>query len=408
MQPEISFDKNGGVTDVPGFTASGVHCGIRKNKAKRDLALIVADRMCNAAAVYTTNKVKAAPILLTMEHMKNGKARAILCNSGNANACAPGGMEAANRMVSAAAAELHIDPTDIIVNSTGVIGVELPIDAIVNGIPHLVKALAVDNAPVKEAIMTTDTFSKSCAAQVQIGGKTITIGGIAKGSGMIHPNMATMFAYLTTDCNISSEMLQAALSTSTAQTYNCISVDGDTSTNDMTAILASGTAENPIIDSKNADYEAFFAAINMVNLHLAKEIARDGEGATKLITCRITGAKDETTAIKLAKSVISSSLVKAAMFGNDANFGRILCALGYAGAKFNANTVDIAFSSSAGQLLVCNQSIGLAFDEEAATKILSQKEITIEINLHDGNAAANAYGCDLTYDYVKINGDYRS
>jgi len=340
--------------------------------------------------------------------MKNGKAQAILCNSGNANACAPGGMEAANRMVDAAAESLKIDRMDIIVNSTGVIGVQLPVENIITAVPDLVKNLAADNEPVKEAIMTTDTFPKSCTAKVQIGGKTVTIGGIAKGSGMIHPNMATMFAYLTTDCNISQTLLQEALSVSVANTYNCISVDGDTSTNDMSAILASGAAGNAEITSKNADYDAFFAAMHAVNLHLAKEIARDGEGATKLVTCRVAGATDKSTAIELAKSVISSSLVKAAMFGSDGNFGRILCALGYSGAKFNSDTVDISYSSSAGQIPVCVQSTGLVFDEDLATKILSQKEITIEIALNNGDATAEAYGCDLTYDYVKINGDYRS
>ena len=404
----IKFIKDGGVTTTPGFLASGVHCGIRKNKIKRDLALILAEDICNAAAVYTTNKVKAAPIYLTMENLKNGKARAIIANSGNANACAPGGEEAAKLTATTLAAQLKIDPTDIIVNSTGVIGVPLPIDAITAAIPALAQNLSQENAPVTEAIMTTDTFPKSCAAQVEINGKTVTIGGIAKGSGMIHPNMATMFAFLTTDCNISTEMLQQAVKASADATYNCISVDGDTSTNDMTAILASGKAGNPEITTPNADYQAFLAALNAVNLHLAKEIARDGEGATKLITCKVTGAKDAANAIILAKGVISSSLVKAAMFGEDANFGRVLCALGYSGGEFNPATVDFSYVSENGRLPMCKQSRGLAFDEETAKKVLSHKEITIEIKLNNGSSSATAYGCDLTYDYVKINGDYRT
>ena len=408
MQHQISFKQGGGVTAVPGFTASGVHCGIRKNKTKRDLALIMADRLCSAAAICTTNNVKAAPVLLSIDHLKNGKAQAILCNSGNANACAPGGMDAAKAMVNAAAEELQIAPQDIIVNSTGVIGVQLPIDAITQAIPGLASSLSTDNESVTEAIMTTDTFPKSCVAQIVINGKTITIGGIAKGSGMIHPNMATMLAFLTTDCNISSNLLQQALKTSADNTYNCISVDGDTSTNDMLAILASGAADNALIDKEGADYDAFLAALNMVNLHLAKEIARDGEGATKLLTCRVAGAETTKNAIGLAKSVICSSLVKAMIFGRDANIGRVLCALGYSGIEFDPLTVDVSFSSEAGQIQVCKQSTGLAFDEDKATAILSQKEITIEVDLNMGSCHAEAYGCDLTYDYVKINGDYRT
>jgi len=405
---KIKHIPTGGVTTTPGFKASGVHCGIRKNKTKRDLALIVADRTCNAAAVYTTNKVQAAPIHLTMENLKNGLAKAILCNSGNANACAPNGAEAAKAMTDATAKALKIDPKDIIVNSTGVIGVELPVDAIIAATPALVAELSTDNEPVTEAIMTTDTFPKSYAVEVEIGGKTVTIGGIAKGSGMIHPNMATMLAFITTDCNISSQLLSKAIKNSTAVTYNCVSVDGDTSTNDMAAILASGTAENPLIDTKNADFQLFQEALNTVNLHLAKEIARDGEGATKLIICKVSGAKDEDTALMMAKSVICSSLVKSMIFGEDANGGRVLCALGYSGADFNPHTVDVNFLSQAGEISIYKQSIGLAFDEDEAKKILSQKEITIDVNLHGGNATAQAYGCDLTYDYVKINGDYRT
>jgi len=398
----------GGVTAPSGFTAAGVHCDIRRNRSKRDLALIMADRMCAAAAVVTTNHVKAAPIILTTKHLKNGRARAILANSGNANACAPGGLEAAQKCVNTAAATLGIDAEDIIVNSTGVIGQPLPVDTITSAIPILVSALSTDSAPAEEAIMTTDTFTKSVAVKCEIDGKPVIIGGIAKGSGMIHPNMATMLAFITTDCAISPTLLKEALQESTNRTYNRISVDGDTSTNDMTAILASGTACNTEITEKGTSYETFLSALNAVNLNLAKKIARDGEGATKLITCRVNGASDEKTATELAKSVISSSLVKAAMFGADANWGRVLCAMGYSGANFNTNAVSIAFSSEAGHITMCEQGMGLPFDEDHAKNILTQNEVTIEITISEGSATAEAYGCDLTYDYVKINGDYRT
>jgi glutamate N-acetyltransferase/amino-acid N-acetyltransferase len=338
-----------------------------------------------------------------MEHLKNGKARAILCNSGNANAAAPDGHEAALETVTVTAKELNISPTDIIVNSTGVIGVQLPADVIVAAAPKLVAGLSRDNIPAAEAIMTTDTFPKSWAAQFEIGGKTITLGGIAKGSGMIHPNMATMLSFLATDCAISPDLLQKALRESTRISYNQVSVDGDTSTNDMCAILASGTAGNPIIDSENEDYQKFLHALNTINLKLAKDIARDGEGATKLLICRVEGAGTYEDAAKLAKSVISSSLVKSAMFGADANWGRELCAMGYSGATFDHTRVDIAFSSIMGDIPVCKQSTGLAFCEESAKGILSEKEVTIQVTLSDGNHSAEAYGCDLTYDYVRIN-----
>jgi len=346
---------------------------------------------------------------MTMEHLKDGQAKAILVNSGNANACAPGGMEAAKACVDAAASELGISPSDIIVNSTGVIGQPLPTETITGAIPALVAALSRDSDPAAEAIMTTDTFSKSVAVQCIIGGKTVTIGGIAKGSGMIHPNMATMLAFLTTDCAISPEMLKAALQDSANRTYNRISVDGDTSTNDMTAILASGGAGNPLITKKGTDeYKVFLEALNIVNLYLAKKIAKDGEGATKLITCRVGKAVEEETAAALAKSVISSSLVKSAVFGADANWGRVLCAMGYSGMTFEPTKVDVSFSSKSGQVNVCKQGIGLDFDEDLAKKVLGCSEITIEISLNEGDETAEAYGCDLTYDYVRINGDYRT
>ena len=398
----------GGITAAPGFLASGVHCGIRKNRDKRDLALIVADRECAAAAVYTTNKVKAAPLYLTMENLKNGRARAILTNSGNANACAPGGYEAAKTTVAAAAKAAGFKPEDFIVNSTGVIGQSLPVDAMTAAMPELAKNLSPDGCAAAEAIMTTDTFAKTFAVQFTIGGKAVTLGGMAKGSGMIHPNMATMLAFLTTDLSIAPDLLQEALRASAACTYNHISVDGDTSTNDMTAILASGAANNPLINTKNDDYFIFLDALNAVNLKLAKDIARDGEGATKLITCRVEGAADEETAVQLAKSVIASSLVKAMVFGADANVGRVLCAMGYANADFNPDTVEIFFKSAAGEVTVCQNGLGLTFDEGLALKILQEKEITIGISLHMGTQSAEAYGCDLTYDYVKINGDYRT
>ena len=399
---------DGGVTATPGFTASGIHCGIRKNSNKRDLALIMADRECAAAAVCTTNKVKAAPVWLTMEHLKDGRACGIIVNSGNANACTAGDMEAAKEMVGAIAAETGLQRADFIVNSTGVIGQPLPVKAIVAGIPELVNHLSTDSLAAAEGIMTTDTFPKYTAVTFEMNNKKITIGGIAKGSGMIHPNMATMLAFITTDCAIEPELLHQALKESVESSYNCISVDGDTSTNDMTAILASGTAGNRVINKKNDNYHQFVKALTAVNLRLAKEIARDGEGASKLITCRVIGAKTDTDARRIAKSVVTSSLVKAAMFGSDANVGRVLCAMGYSGAEFEPPNVDVSFNSVAGKIKVCMKGEGLAFDEKQAKEILSQKEVTIEINLTEGRGVGVAYGCDLTYDYVKINGDYRT
>ncbi|MCL2853310.1 MAG: bifunctional glutamate N-acetyltransferase/amino-acid acetyltransferase ArgJ [Defluviitaleaceae bacterium] len=398
----------GGVTAAPGFMASGVFCGIRKNRTKRDLALIVAEQPCNAAAVYTLNKVKAAPLLLTMDNLHNGRAQAILVNSGNANACAPGGMEAAKATVAAVADAAKLSPDDFIVSSTGTIGVPLPVDTIVAGVPALVEGLSHDDATAAEAIMTTDTFTKSLAVRFTLGGKTVTLGGIAKGSGMIHPNMATMMAFITTDCSIEPAMLEEALRESSARTYNRISVDGDMSTNDMAAILASGTAGNPHISDKGEDYGKFLHALDIVNLKLAKDIAKDGEGATKLITAHVTGAMTVEDASKIAMAVIASSLVKSAMFGSDANWGRILAAMGYSGAEFEPTGVDVGFTSSAGTVDVCKDGAGMPFDEALAKQILSQSEVVIEIRLHEGDHEAQAYGCDLTYDYVKINGDYRS
>ncbi|MDR1664839.1 MAG: bifunctional glutamate N-acetyltransferase/amino-acid acetyltransferase ArgJ [Clostridiales bacterium] len=413
---------NGGVTAPKGFRASGICSGIKKNTAKNDLALIMADALCDAAAVYTTNRVKAAPVFLTKSHLSNGKARAILANSGNANACAPNGEENALRACEALSKAAGIAAEDIIINSTGVIGQPLPIEKIEAAIPLLAEKIKKISPENKEellsggdeavlAIMTTDTVKKQAACTFKLGGAfDVTVGAIAKGSGMIHPNMATMLCFITTDCNISSGMLQKALSSAARRSFNRVSVDGDTSTNDMTAILASGLAGNPLIAEENEDYKIFAEALEKVCVSLAKRIAADGEGATKLITCRVTGAADEASAEKLSMSVTSSSLVKTAMTGADANFGRVLCALGYAGADFDPEAVDISFESAAGKIPVCKNGRGLAFDETLAKEILSRDAITItcDMNQKDGGFEAETYGCDLTCDYVKINGDYRS
>lgn len=423
---------NGGVTAPKGFQASGVHSGIRRNTSKNDLALIMADELCNAAAVYTTNRVQAAPIILTKAHLANGKARAILANSGNANACAPNGDENALRACRALSGETGIPVEDIIVNSTGVIGQPLPIEVIEEAMPALVKALrghtphhsalhdlpsdtSSGDAPLSGsdeaalAIMTTDTVQKQTACRFKLGGADVCIGAIAKGSGMIHPNMATMLCFITTDCAISSGLLQKALSDATRRSFNRVSVDGDTSTNDMSAILASGLAGNLPIDEENGDYHIFADALSAICIQLAKMIARDGEGSTTLITCRVTGAEDETSAEALSMSVISSNLVKTAMTGADANWGRVLCALGYSGIDFDPDLVDVSFASSAGHLTVCRNGRGLPFDEKLAKSILSQDEILIHCEMKQaGQGAAETYGCDLTCDYVKINGDYRT
>ncbi|MCL2082563.1 MAG: bifunctional glutamate N-acetyltransferase/amino-acid acetyltransferase ArgJ [Oscillospiraceae bacterium] len=398
----------GGVCAANGFSATGIHCGIRKSRQKNDLALIFSDRECSAAAVYTTNMIKAAPLLLTKEHLKNGMARAIAANSGIANACAPGGEENARRTCAAIADQLGIGDDEIIVNSTGVIGVPLPIENIEKAVGRLVSGLSSNGSDdAAQAIMTTDTVPKQAAVQAQIAGKTITVGGIAKGSGMIHPDMATMLAFLTTDAAISSEALQKALNESNRITYNRISVDGDTSTNDMAAILANGAAGNPQIEAESDEYRIFLDALSLVNGTLARMIARDGEGATRLVSCRVTGAGDEDSAEQLAKSVISSNLVKAAMFGADANWGRVICAMGYSKAQLDPETTDVAFASEKGSIDVCRAGAGLEFDEDLAKKILSCPEVQIIVNVNGGEFEAEAFGCDLTYDYVKINCGYR-
>ena len=399
----------GGVCAAQGFTANGVHCGIRKNRTKRDLALIYSQVPASAAAVYTTNLVKGAPLIVTKKHLENGIAQAIICNSGNANTCNANGIEIAEKMSSLLAKELNVNEKDVVVASTGVIGQPLNLQVIADGIPQLCKGLSADGGKyASEAILTTDTVAKEVAVEFTIGGKTCRIGGIAKGSGMIHPNMATMLVFITSDVKISSQMLSKALKTDIQNTFNMISVDGDTSTNDMVCVLANGLAENKEIVADGEDFQVFMKALNTVNVKLCKMIAGDGEGATKLLECAVSGAKDLQTAKTVAKSVICSSLTKAAMFGADANWGRVLCAIGYSGANVDVNKIDVAFSSNKGTIEVCKNGSGVEFSEEKAKQILLEKEIIIKVNLNDGECFSQAWGCDLTYDYVKINGDYRT
>ncbi len=399
---------SGGVCAAKGFTASGIHCGIRKNKTKKDLALIYSEVPASAAAVYTTNLVKGAPLTVTKKHLANGKAQAVICNSGNANTCNANGIEIAEKMSALVSAKLNIPAEDVIVASTGVIGQPLDITPIESGMDALIVGLGNNSDDAAEGIMTTDTVKKEIAITFEAGGKTCTIGGIAKGSGMIHPNMATMLVFLTTDANISPEMLTKALSSDIKNTFNMVSVDGDTSTNDMVAIMANGMAGNAEITAEGEDFDAFMKALNTVTVYLCRMIAGDGEGATKLLECTVSGASSEEIAKTVAKSVICSSLVKAAMFGSDANWGRILCAIGYSGADVDVNKVDVSFVSKAGEILVCKDGAGVDFSEETAKEILLEKEIGIDIRLNSGDAKAVAWGCDLTYDYVKINGDYRT
>ena len=399
----------GGVTAAQGFVAGGIHCGVRKNKSKPDLAMIYSEKPCAAAAVYTQNLVKGAPILVTQKNIADGAAKAVICNSGNANTCNADGEEKAQAMCDLTAQALGIAPQDVVVASTGVIGQVLPIEPIAAGIPELVKALSADGShAAATAIMTTDTIAKEAAAEVEIGGKTVKVGGISKGSGMIHPNMATMLCFVTTDCAISPAMLDKAIHQVTEKTFNMISVDGDTSTNDTFAILANGAAGNPEITAPGPDYDAFAQALEAVCRQLSKLMAGDGEGATKLLICRVDGAMDLSMARTVSKSVICSTLFKAAMFGADANWGRVLCAIGYSGAAVDVNKIDVSFRSAKGQVDVCQNGAGIPFSEEKASQVLSEHEIEILVHLHLGEASAEAYGCDLTYDYVKINGDYRT
>ena len=399
----------GGVTAAQGFVAGGIHCGVRKNKSKPDLAMIYSEKPCAAAAVYTQNLVKGAPILVTQKNIADGAAKAVICNSGNANTCNADGEEKAQAMCDLTAQALGIAPQDVVVASTGVIGQVLPIEPIQAGIPELVKALSADGShAAATAIMTTDTIAKEAAAEVEIGGKTVKVGGISKGSGMIHPNMATMLCFVTTDCAISPAMLDKAIHQVTEKTFNMISVDGDTSTNDTCVVLANGLAGNTPITGPGADYDTFFAALRHVCEYEAKMIASDGEGAGRLVTCTVQGAETEEQAEQMAKAVVRSPLVKCAMFGSDANWGRVLCAIGYSGAEFDPKDVAVSFQSKGGALQVCAGGQGVPFDEDLAKKVLGQDEVTILVTLTAGQASCSCWGCDLTYDYVKINGDYRS
>ena len=398
----------GGVCAAKGFVANGVHCGIRKNKEKKDLALIFSQTPAKGAAVYTTNLVKGAPLRVTKEHLADGMARAVICNSGNANTCNANGIEIANQMCELTAAQLGIQPEEVLVASTGVIGQKLDIAPIAAGIPPLAAGLDCHSEPAAQAIMTTDTAVKQAAVEFTVGGVTCRLGGIAKGSGMIHPNMATMLVFLTTDCAISAEMLQKALRGDVSETFNMLSIDGDTSTNDMVVVLANGQAGNAEIAAEGEDFAAFMKALNTVTVCLCRQIAADGEGATRLLECKVTGAPTLADAKLAAKSVVCSSLFKAAIFGADANWGRVLCALGYSGANIDVDKIEVAFRSPAGTITVCENGAGVDFSEEEAKKILLEKEIEVLVDLHQGTAASAAWGCDLTYDYVRINGDYRT
>ena len=400
---------SGGVCAAKGFTAAGIHCGIRKSRAKKDLALIFSEREAAAAAVYTTNLVKGAPLTVTRAHLADGRARAVICNSGNANTCNAKGIETAESMSELAAAALGISAQEVIVASTGVIGQPLDIAPIAAKLGELAARLSAEGgADACEAIMTTDTKPKEVAVEFTLGGKTCRLGGIAKGSGMIHPNMATMLVFLTTDAAISPAMLSKAILGDVGNTFNMLSIDGDTSTNDMLSIMANGMAGNAEICSDGDDFKSFMAALNTVSVYLCRAIAGDGEGATKLLECAVAGAKDEQTAKTVAKSVVCSSLTKAAMFGADANWGRVLCAIGYSGADVDVSRVGVSFSSAAGTVEVCRDGAGVDFSEELAKKVLLEREIDILVSLGEGEGAAVAWGCDLTYDYVKINGDYRT
>lgn len=400
----------GGVTAAKGFMASGVHVGIRKNKEKKDLALVWSEVPCSAAAVYTTNRVIGQPCVVTKEHLADGRAQAIICNSGNANTCTGAqGILAARRMAELVSQHLPVKATDVVVASTGVIGQQLDVSVIEAGMADLVASLSRNGSlDAREAIMTTDTMKKEMAITAELGGVTVTIGAMAKGSGMIHPNMATMLGFVTTDCAISPELLQKALSASVRRSYNRVSVDGDTSTNDMVVILANGKAGNAPIAEEGPDYRAFYEALEWLNVQMARLIARDGEGATKLVECTVEHAKTEDLAEALAKGVITSSLVKTAMFGSDANWGRILCAMGYTRADFDPDLVDVSFESPKGFIEVCKAGVPLPFSEEKAKKVLDDREVTIFVDLHAGDEEATAFGCDLSYEYVRINGDYRT
>ena len=399
----------GGICAAKGFKANGIHCGIRKNKSKRDLSLVVSDIRATAAAVYTTNLVKGAPILVNQKHLADGYAQAIICNSGIANTCNANGIEMAEEMGKLVEKATGVKSDDVVIASTGVIGMPLNVTPIANGMDELVAGLGYDNNGLAaEGIMTTDTKKKEIAVSFEIDGVECRIGGMAKGSGMIHPNMATMLVFVTSDVAITSEMLQKAVSDDVKTSFNMISVDGDTSTNDTIAVLANGKAGNKVIDSEGEAYDAFCEALHKVSVDLSSKIAGDGEGATKLLECKVTGGKTDEIAKKVAKSVICSSLTKAAMFGADANWGRVLCAIGYSGADVDIEKINVSFESAKGMIEVCHNGAGVDFSEEKAKEILLENEIDILIDLNDGDFDATAWGCDLTYEYVKINGDYRT
>lgn len=399
---------SGGVCAAKGFKANGIHCGIRKNKSKRDLSLIVSECRAAAAAVYTTNLVKGATLTVTKSNISDGYAQAVICNSGNANTCNADGIEVAEKMCGLVEKAVGIPAGDVVVASTGVIGQPLDISPIANKIDELAAGLGANSTLAAEGIMTTDTALKEYAVSFTAGGRECRIGGIAKGSGMIHPNMATMLAFITTDVSISPSLLQKALSENIKSTFNMISIDGDTSTNDMVTVLANGMAGNKTITEEDDDYISFCSALNCVTVYLCRKLAGDGEGATKLLECKVSGAADIGTARTVAKSVICSSLLKAAMFGADANWGRVLCAIGYSGADVDVGKIDVSFSSAKGTVDVCKDGAGIDFSEEKAKEILLEKEISIIVDLNSGDHEAAAWGCDLTYDYVKINGDYRT
>jgi glutamate N-acetyltransferase/amino-acid N-acetyltransferase len=402
-------DVPGGVCAPKGFTAGGIRCGIKKSSAKNDLALVKCEVPCTAAAVYTKNKVYGAPITVTRKNLENGIAQAIVCNSGNANTCNADGVYIAEKMCEYTGAALGVDSADIIIGSTGVIGQPLPLEPVERGIKELGPKLTKDGAHEAQiAIMTTDLSPKEVAIEFMVDGVPVTVGAMAKGSGMIRPNMATMLSFITTDCAIAAPMLQKALKRVVDDTYNMVSVDGDTSTNDMVSVMASGLAGNRRIDGEGTCFDAFVAGLKEVATRIARMIAADGEGATKLLEIAVTGAPDVSTARTVAKSVVMSSLFKAAMFGADANWGRILCAIGYAEAEFDVSKIEVHLSSPAGKIRVCADGNGVPFSEPEAKQILLEKEIRVDIDMHQGASSATAWGCDLTYDYVKINGDYRT
>lgn len=403
------LNTKGHLTSAKGFRAATAQVGIKKGGSHDDVALVMCDVPCAAAGVFTRNVVKAAPVMLSQRYIKSGKAQAIIANSGNANCCTTTAMDVAEAMCRQTGNALGIAFDDVLVASTGVIGEPLMLAPIVNALPSLVERLdSANGAAVATAIMTTDTHEKQASVEITIDGTTVTIGAVAKGSGMIHPNMGTMLCFATTDAAIEANLLQKALQDATEDSFNMVSVDGDTSTNDTVFLLASGLAKNPPITENTEAYHIFYNALKELFIYLAKEIAGDGEGATHLLICDVRGAKSTDDAKKIAKSITGSSLFKAALYGADANWGRILCAAGYSGASFKPEEVTIHISSAIGRVMVCEKGGGVLFDDAFAGKILSESTVTVEVDLNEGEGTAQAYGCDLTCDYVRINGDYRS